>query len=230
MSEYSIEEIMLWCDQKTQEGHEISLEWSGGGDDGWVEVKIDGYKSDDPEAEDIEQLLTDQIGYDWWIGDVSASGEALYDSSTKTFRGVHTTECDAYFFHENNGSMEVVFTKTVDCVVQISLPKTLSIRWCHFMIRKLEEDTYVAIVGGADGLKRLDDNIENAMAVREQIIDGIGDDFEDFYDIDFVIDKEEFVEEENNLVYQNTVSIEVRGRSIEELTIEIDLPKLLNME
>ena len=49
--------------KKSLEGHELRLEWDGGGDEGWITLMIDDEECNEPEVEELRDLCSDQLGY-----------------------------------------------------------------------------------------------------------------------------------------------------------------------
>ena len=84
----SIQEIIDWCDKQASEGKEITLNWEGGGDSGWVFFEVDGEQAEGEEIEALVTMMYTELDYGSWAGEFSANGTATYDPVTKCFEGV----------------------------------------------------------------------------------------------------------------------------------------------
>lgn len=86
--QFTIQEIIDWCDKMSAEGKNPILKWEGGGDSGWVHMEDeDGHAIDCPEAEWLINEMYDTLDYGSWAGEFSANGEAGYNAETKMFEG-----------------------------------------------------------------------------------------------------------------------------------------------
>lgn len=86
--QFTIQELIDWCDKMSAEGKNPSLKWEGGGDSGWVHMEDeDGHAIDYPEAEWLINEMYDTLDYGSWAGEFSANGEATYNAETKMFEG-----------------------------------------------------------------------------------------------------------------------------------------------
>lgn len=101
----SITDIITWCEEKTANGEELTLEWDGGNDSGCFHLRLDGEElaTDWDNKEDIANLLVnmcaDEIDYGSFAGDYYTEGKLYYDRETKTFEGIDcysTTEDDTF--------------------------------------------------------------------------------------------------------------------------------------
>lgn len=107
--EFSIKDLMNWCDAKVAEGKLLEIKWEGGGDSGWVHFEIDCEYTTEPEADALVDMMYSQLDYGSWAGEFSTSGTAVYDPITKSFQGE-----DEYSQEEG---------KTFDCYVRFKIPK-----------------------------------------------------------------------------------------------------------
>lgn len=107
--DFTIKDLMNWCDAQVAEGKFLEIKWEGGGDSGWVYFEIDGEQTSEPEAEALVDMIYSQLDYGSWAGEFSASGSATYDPITKSFQG------------EDNYSEEE--GKTFDCHITVKIPK-----------------------------------------------------------------------------------------------------------
>ena len=80
-----------------------------------IHIQIDGNNCFEPEAKQLWKMINHQIGYMWWCIDVLASGETIYDPSTKVFRGTLT------LVYVNN-------SVSVDCNIENSNTKYIRFR------------------------------------------------------------------------------------------------------
>jgi hypothetical protein len=108
-------DLIKWCDEQVEKGHELAMAWEGGGDSGWVYFKIDDEQvSDSAENDQISNLIDrmyDQLDYGSWAGEFSASGEAIYDPNQKAFVGTdYYSEDETYQF---------------DYLIKVTVPKKL---------------------------------------------------------------------------------------------------------
>lgn len=85
--ELSIQDIINWCDEQSEQGHDVSLKWEGGGDSGWVYLEVDGESTNCEEARWLIEKMYDTLDYGSWAGEYSVNGEAVYNSDTKEFEG-----------------------------------------------------------------------------------------------------------------------------------------------
>jgi hypothetical protein len=107
--EFTIKDLMNWCDAQVAAGKLLEIKWEGGGDSGWVHFEIDGEDSSEPEAEALVDIMYNQLDYGSWAGEFSASGTATYDPATKSFLGT-----DNYSEDES---------KNFDCHITFKVPK-----------------------------------------------------------------------------------------------------------
>lgn len=109
----TIQDVIKWCDEKSQDGVEVAICWEGGGDSGWVYMEVDG---EQPSAEEVDWLVNkmcDILDYGSWAGEFSANGRAIYDPETKMFEG------DDVYSEDTNESLEL----KEDQVIEIRIPK-----------------------------------------------------------------------------------------------------------
>lgn len=109
----TIQDVIKWCDEQSQEGRTIVIRWDGGGDSGWVYLEVDGEQVSAPEADWLINKMCDILDYGSWAGEFSAAGSATYDSETKTFDGE-----DIYSEDET-----ATLTLNGDDVILIKIPK-----------------------------------------------------------------------------------------------------------
>lgn len=83
----TLKELLDWCDSHHAEGKELTILWDGGNDSGWVHFQIDGVDVDCPEADQLVDMMYDQLDYGSWAGDFYASGTAYWNHEEKAFFG-----------------------------------------------------------------------------------------------------------------------------------------------
>lgn len=109
----TINDVIKWCDEQSQDGKEVSICWEGGGDSGWVFMEVDGEQPSADEADWLIDKMCDILDYGSWAGEFNASGRATYDSESKTFDGE-----DIYSEDETD-----VLTLSGNDVILIKIPK-----------------------------------------------------------------------------------------------------------
>lgn len=103
--------LVEWCDEMHAKGHELALNWDGGGDSGWVFFTIDGEQTSNPYADKLLDHMYDTLDYGSWAGEFSAQGQALYNPETKAFAGVdHYSESNSLVW---------------ECKIEVKIPKEL---------------------------------------------------------------------------------------------------------
>lgn len=107
--DYTLKDLMNWCDAQVAEGKLLEIKWEGGRDSGWVYFEIDGEQTSEPEAEALVDMMIDQLDYGSWAGEFSASGTATYDPITKSFQGTDNYSEEEY--------------KDFDCHITFKIPK-----------------------------------------------------------------------------------------------------------
>lgn len=119
-------ELIKWCDDQVAAGKELSMGWEGGGDSGWCWFEIDGVKLNDGEHEEADQLVElmyDELDYGGWAGEFSANGEATYDPKQKAFVGTD-------YYGEDD-------THYQECEIEIRVPKHL---WFDSLEYNMEDE------------------------------------------------------------------------------------------
>lgn len=193
-------DLIKWCDDQVDKGHQLSIGWEGGGDSGWVFFKIDGEQvSESAETPQIEELISrmyDQLDYGSWAGEFSASGEAVYNTVEKAFVGI-----DSYSEDE---------TYAYKYPIKITIPKKLWFDAIEYNIEQEEpiiDDVAFIIRNGfltdehtavAQQIKEsLDDQVEAAIAAYQKLPDAT--EYRNIWQNER-IERSEFKEEGDNLV------------------------------
>lgn len=109
----TIQDVIKWCDEKSQDGVEVAICWEGGGDSGWVYMEVDGEQPSSEEVDWLVNKMCDILDYGSWAGEFSANGRAIYDPETKMFEG------DDVYSEDTNESLEL----KEDQVIEIRIPK-----------------------------------------------------------------------------------------------------------
>ena len=104
--------LLEWCDKQDAEDKELSIGWEGGGDNGFAFFKLDGESIDNEYTEILLDHIYNELDYGSWAGEFSASGEAVYSSTTKCFEGIDYCSNDNYIQY--------------DCKIKIKIPKEFS--------------------------------------------------------------------------------------------------------
>ena len=109
--DYTLKDLMNWCDAQVAEGKVLEIKWEGGGDSGWVYFEIDDEKTSEPEAEALVDMMCNQLDYGSWAGAFSAEGSATYNSIDKSFQGEDSYSEEEY--------------KDFDCHITFKIPKNI---------------------------------------------------------------------------------------------------------
>lgn len=109
----TINDVIKWCDEQSQDGKEVAICWEGGGDSGWVYMEVDGEQASSEEADWLVDRMCDILDYGSWAGEFNASGRAIYDSETKVFEG------DDVYSEDTSEEIEL----KDDQIIKIKIPK-----------------------------------------------------------------------------------------------------------
>lgn len=112
-NELTIEDIIKWCDEQTEQGLELKLCWEGGGDSGWCWFELDGEQCSEPEAEWLIEKMYDVLDYGTWAGEFSTNGEAEYNPETKEFDGTDYYSIEDTFIHKCKKPFAIKIPKTI---------------------------------------------------------------------------------------------------------------------
>jgi hypothetical protein len=103
--------VLEWCNKQVDEGNELKICWSGGGDSGWAYFQIDGEDVDNEYTEYLVDRMYEVLDYGSWAGEFSAQGEAVYNKIEQAFVGTDDYSEDDTVSH--------------DCNIVIQVPKEL---------------------------------------------------------------------------------------------------------
>ena len=103
--------VLEWCNKQVDEGNELKICWSGGGDSGWAHFQIDGEDVDNEYTEYLVDRMYEVLDYGSWAGEFNAEGEAVYNKEEQSFVGI-----DEYSEDE---------TMSHGCNIVIQMPKDL---------------------------------------------------------------------------------------------------------
>lgn len=129
---YTLQELLDWCDKHHEEGKELVILWDGGGDSGWVHFQIDEEECSDPQAEQLVDMMYDQLDYGSWAGEFSASGQAPWDPEKKAFVGID------YYSEEEN--------VTTAANIEVRVPKYIPFDEIRINTQDEEADTTTEIM------------------------------------------------------------------------------------
>ena len=210
--------IINWLNEQHEAGNQLSIRWEGGGDSGWAYFEIDNDTVENEYTEVLVDKMHDTLDYGSWAGEFSANGEAIYNPETRSFEGT-----DYYSEDEHD---------TIDCNIKIVIPKKLF--WSdafHVEIESNYDDrpdisTRFVVKNGFVTQEHEDfcHNLEEVLRDDfEAVFDNYtGDEFRGCND-SWVINKNEFTEEEDNLVYTiERVEIQTRESSEKNIVLELD--------
>jgi len=210
--------ILTWLEEEHNSGKELSIRWEGGGDSGWAYFEIDGDTVENEYTEVLVDKIYDTLDYGSWAGEFSANGQAIYDPETRSFEGT-----DYYSEDEHD---------TIDCNVKIVIPKKLF--WSdtfHIEVECYDETTPDIstrfILKNGFLTKEHEDFCHNLQEVLRDDFEAVfdnytGDEFRGCND-SWVINKNEFTEEEDNLVYTiERVEIQTMETSEKNIVLELD--------
>lgn len=221
-----IQQIIDWCDEMAAKGCNPVIKWEGGNDSGWAHMEDeDGNSLDSPEADALTDRMYDDLDYGSWAGDFNASGEASYNTETKTFDGTdyyseeNRTSCSANIRIEIPAfipfdRLEIESegeTPHVSC--DIALDNGYIHPAAHDVMTSLEEQLKEEIAGAVD---------------KHYEKGGDEDEFSDFYN-HYVIDRNEFKREDDVMVHV-LKEVEFNVHQTQEKGICIDLKELLENE
>lgn len=150
--------ILDWCNKMHEQGHEICLNWDGGGDSGWVYFTIDGETTENEYTTALVEYMYDHLDYGSWAGEFSANGQAKYDPNEKAFIGTD--------YYSEDGST------TRSCDITFKVPKSL---WF---------DTLNVQVQGEEAIASVEFEVKNGFLSKEheQFAQTLGHDLTDLFD------------------------------------------------
>lgn len=101
------------CDKLVEGGHELTITWEGGGDNGWFTMLLDSKEMEAMEEIDREivYFVENQMGYGSFAGDFYTDGKLVYDPVIKAFIGT-----------DNYSETESVVAK---CRIELVVPEEI---------------------------------------------------------------------------------------------------------
>ncbi|MDO9087971.1 MAG: hypothetical protein Q7U53_17325 [Anaerolineaceae bacterium] len=219
MAECSIEELIVWCDEKDTDGHSLGIKWSGGGGDGGIEFLVDAQESTEPQAKMLTDMMSDAIGYGWWVGNNLSSGYAKYNPDRHLFKGKFVVN-----------DFEDLDEKELECNIPIRISKSKIFHDIHISIDG--EELSVSYFSDSGESIEEDEDLRNiSKYIEKEIFNEIESQFPYIahlgYSYGIEISREDFEVEGNDLVY----TIEKFPFCIVKVNkrfITLDLQKLLD--
>ena len=114
-------DVLAWCKQQHEQGEELKIQWTGGGDSGYAE-----WVGTAPENEYTDYLIDlcyDELDYGSWAGEFSSNGQVDFSLEENAFVGEDDYSEDDYFDYEIN--LEFRFPKSIqfdDCHFEVDCP------------------------------------------------------------------------------------------------------------
>jgi hypothetical protein len=99
--------ILEWCNKQIDEGNELKICWSGGGDSGWAHFQIDGEDVDNEYTDYLVDKMYGVLDYGSWAGEFNAEGEAVYSKEEQAFVGTDEYSEDDTVSHKCNIVIQV---------------------------------------------------------------------------------------------------------------------------
>ena len=211
--------IVQWCKDQAAQGNELKLIWEGGNDSGWVHFEDDNGDVDNEYTRALVDRMDNTLDYGSWAGDFNASGEAIYDPTTNSFKGTD------YFGTDEH--------EAIDTNIVISVPKKLWFETLHIECeRNYDEETEVSvrfiIKNGflteehsvfCSNLEVIKDDLEQCFN-NYNSVDGY--EFRGCTD-SWIIDRSEMKEDEDMLVFTiDKVDLEVMITEDKTVVLELD--------
>lgn len=222
----SIQQIIDWCDEMAARGRNPIIKWEGGNDSGWARMEDeDGNSLDCPEADALIDRMYDELDYGSWAGDFDASGEAPYNTKTKSFEGTD------YYSETDNES----------CGANIRIEIPAFIPFDRLVIDTEDEGPSVSCElqldngyvhpASHDVLTNLEKQLGEEIGLAVDKYYDESSDAKDFagYDANYTIDRNEFKREDDMLVHVLT-NADFQVHNTTENDKCIDLKELLENE
>ncbi len=99
--------VLEWCNEQVDQGNELKICWSGGGDSGWTHFQIDGEDVDNEYTEYLVDRMYEVLDYGSWAGEFEATGEAVYNKEEQAFVGIDDYSEDETMSHGCNIVIQV---------------------------------------------------------------------------------------------------------------------------
>lgn len=192
--EFTLQELLNWCEKQASAGKELTMIWEGGGDSGWVHFEIDEDTTSEPEAEELVDMMYEMLDYGSWAGEFSASGEATYDRELKAFLGTD-------FYSESASD-------TTEAKIEVRVPVWLPFSDMEITTEddKINVRTKFHITNGFEHprTREIEDTLNETLQPKfseavDQAIEKTGQEFESTWQTyrlerkDFVVDGDELV-------------------------------------
>lgn len=219
MAEYTIEDLIAWCDKKAEKGHSLFIKWGGGGGDADIDFLIDDQECKESQAKILTDLMSEELGYGWWNGNGLASGEVKYNPKKKLFNG-------EYSF------IDFDFPEEIDLVINFQLKIPKSYIFNEVCITFEIEEITLSLSSDSNEIIEEDKVLQKIKKDLEVVIlKEINNRFPDFYCLDNYevdpISRDQFIEEGDNLVY-NIEEIPLSIIKYNSEDISLDLKNSLN--
>lgn len=160
--------LIEYFDSLVKEDKEVKIVWEGGNDSGSVMIYVDDrqiYENNHPQIETFLNHVYDHLDYGSWAGNFNASGEAIYDSDLKSFRGT------------DNYSEED--TRIHSCKILIQIPDEL---WFDDILINIDGHDYASVNSDFYVINGFISNDHNKFLkiLDKEITDKINDEIEIF--------------------------------------------------
>lgn len=134
---YEINDLaaLAWCKKLDAEGIDLTMNWDGGNDSGWVTFEIDKAELTEEDHNMISYLENkcyDELDYGSWAGEFSANGQATFDAEQNAFVGTD--------YYSEDDSI------TKDCELRIAIPKDVWFDSVEIMVQDEEISVSVDII------------------------------------------------------------------------------------
>lgn len=220
--------IMDWLTKQADEGNELCMKWEGGGDSGWCYFEVDGHQEDNEYTEALVEYMYSYLDYGSWAGEFNAQGTAVYNPKTKCFEGTDYYSEDAH--------------TTIETEIKISIPKSFWFDTFHIEVESnYDESPNVSarfLLKNGFLTQQHEDFCHNLEEVLTDDFENLFDKYESSDDHDFrgcndswIINRTEFTEEGDNLVYTiQNVEVQTTEGSEKDVVLVItdDMVKDIN--
>jgi hypothetical protein len=218
----SIQEIIDWCDKQAAEGKEITLNWEGGGDSGWVFFEVDGEQAEGEEIQALVDMMYNELDYGSWAGEFSANGTATYDPATKCFEGID-------YYSEDDWT-----STTFEEPFAFYIPGTYGFDSIEYNIEGNFEDDFRVevtfnIVNGFISPELRELESEMSEAIKEKLTEELKDKDVNYFGTHKLAERHEMNTEKSSVIFQFD-TIEYSVYQTEEKGVAIDLKERLENE
>lgn len=157
---------LAWCKKLDADGIDLTMNWDGGNDSGWVTFEVD--KADLTEEDNnmiayLENKCYDELDYGSWAGEFSANGQATFDAEQNAFVGTD--------YYSEDDSI------TKDCELRIAIPKDVWFDSVEIAIHDEEIEVSVDIKVRNGFKTEAHTKAEQALetAIQDQVCDLVAD-------------------------------------------------------